>query len=457
MLRAGTTLNRFLVVRALDEGEPALSWLLRDRESGAECMLKVVPQPADRLAMWLDVAAAKQAAVAHPAFLPVRAIVEVEGGAGVLFDVVDGPALAELLAEDRLRPEDAASLFEGVAGCVAAAHAAGLLHGDLSPASIHVAAEKGRIAPSVWGFGLAAAGGPREAHGYAAPESGSGAPPDVSADVFSLGCLLYELLSGEAAFPAGDLNAAARRTRPLVEAAPGTPKRIAAAVDRAIDPRPDRRFPSVEAFRVAVGQAQPTAPQASAPLPFFDFGVRTRNEALAWVVLFLAIGVFLLLAGGGLAGAQVVAIGEADRAVDARAGALPRPWEDVAPELTAAITAAGSGHGLGGAADRFCVATTASERIEGARDLARAVRRQIGTHAGRTDATVSHTQVAERQLDTIEATVREAESALSTAEGARSEWPAQLAERLGWIDLSKPAGSHPVAAVSGPPCGTGGG
>ncbi|MEU4428065.1 serine/threonine-protein kinase, partial [Actinoplanes sp. NPDC024001] len=140
----------------------------------------------------------------HPSVVKLRDLI-VEGGTlALLMEFVDGPNLRRYLShhDGRLDPAEAAAITAQAAGALAAAHAQGIVHLDLKPENVLVA--RGSHPPDVriTDFGVAvllhdadrgAVGG---TPGYTAPEIFTGAAPTAAADVWSLGVLLVEMITG---------------------------------------------------------------------------------------------------------------------------------------------------------------------------------------------------------------------------------------------------------------------
>ncbi|KUL37855.1 serine/threonine-protein kinase [Actinoplanes awajinensis] len=141
----------------------------------------------------------------HPNIVGLRDLV-VEGGAvALVMDFVDGPDLRRHLAQHdgRLGAAETAAIVAQVAGAVAAAHAQGVVHLDLKPENLLLVRGTDPPVTRVTDFGVAVllldadrgvAGG---TPGYTAPEIWQGAPPTAAADVYSLGVLLVEMITGD--------------------------------------------------------------------------------------------------------------------------------------------------------------------------------------------------------------------------------------------------------------------
>jgi len=127
-----------------------------------------------------------------------------------VMEYVAGQSLAELLArQGRLAPRRAAELAVGVCAALAAAHAQGLVHRDVKPANVLVG-DDGRVKVTDFGIAKAVAATTLTGTGtvlgtaaYLSPEQAHGGPVDARSDLYSLGCVLYELLCGTPPFGSG--------------------------------------------------------------------------------------------------------------------------------------------------------------------------------------------------------------------------------------------------------------
>lgn len=207
-----------------------------------------------------------QASMRHPNTVAVTDVIEVGGAPGLIMEFVDGPNLGELL--DLVRPsvEEADALAIGIIEGVACAHGLGLIHRDLKPGNVLVAATKTGPVPKVADFGLVkllTSDGPgamsRTRSGsalgtpsYMAPEQIRDAKGvDARADIFSLGAILYELYCGELAFPGDDFltvfnSIMAGSYLPPSHHSPDVPDRVVRAIHGALAVKLDDRIPDCE-------------------------------------------------------------------------------------------------------------------------------------------------------------------------------------------------------------------
>ncbi len=200
-----------------------------------------------------------------------------DGGVYLVMELVRGEDLRHVLQrEGRIESRRAMQILDSVCAAVDAAHREGVLHRDLKPENILVPA--GGVAAKVLDFGVAnvvsnesndatraaespalmtAAGMIVGTPAYMAPEQFHAAPPDARTDVFSLGVIAYEMLSGELPFGRGSLGEivlARARGAPAMPAG-SAPPAVERAIRSALDPDPDRRPASARAFALLVVSA----------------------------------------------------------------------------------------------------------------------------------------------------------------------------------------------------------
>ncbi|MFC9473206.1 serine/threonine-protein kinase [Nocardia sp. NPDC055002] len=219
---------------------------------------------------------------------------------------IDGPDAATLLRDRALTAHRVAHLVTGVARGLDHAHRAGMLHRDVKPANILVESIPGqpdRVAVTDFGIAKAAAATTLTQAGtilatvaYAAPEQLTGTAIDHRADVYALGCTLYELLTGAKPFPRPSVDAVIAAhlydPPPRPSAVSGElPRRIDDVIARALAKDPQRRYPSCGALAAdaaaALGvptEAVAVAERAPARRRSLGIVVGTLTAVLAAVV-----------------------------------------------------------------------------------------------------------------------------------------------------------------------------
>jgi serine/threonine protein kinase len=227
-------------------------------------------------------------------------------------ELLEGQNLRERLKSGAIAWREAAEVGAAVADGLAAAHAKGIIHRDLKPENVFLTCD-GHV--KILDFGLAlhrmeAAGGaegPTVAHtahgmvlgtfGYMAPEQVTGERVDGRADIFTLGCLIYEMLTGRQLFSGGTPQEVIAKllhdTAPdLAAFDPAGPRELRAIVARCVDRNPGRRFESAQDVSMAlralltgssarVPRQKSTRRKSLAVLPFVNAASDAQLEYLA--------------------------------------------------------------------------------------------------------------------------------------------------------------------------------
>ncbi|HEX8362335.1 MAG TPA: protein kinase, partial [Longimicrobium sp.] len=213
----------------------------------------------------------------HPKLLPLFDSGAAEGLLFYVMPLVDGETLRERLRRESPLPVDeAVRIALGVAAGLEHAHRHGVVHRDLKPENILLQAREPLVAD--FGIALAATGGARVTRQgvslgtpqYMAPEQAEGETAgDARTDVYSLGAVLYEMLSGDPPHAAGSAHAVlakrrAERPTPLRALRPSVPEHVERAVARALERLPADRFATARDFAEALsGRARTGVPRAA--------------------------------------------------------------------------------------------------------------------------------------------------------------------------------------------------
>lgn len=206
-------------------------------------------------------------ALHHPNIVPIHDAGEADGVPYITMHFVEGTDLAALLREAPLATDRILAIMFQVAAALDAAHDQGLVHRDVKPANILIASGEGVEAPGhvyLTDFGLAkqvaGVGAALTKQGlfmgtldYVAPEQIQGREVDRRTDVYSLGCVVYECLTGVTPYPreteVAMLYAHMQEPPPAVgERRPDFPPRVDAVVARTLAKRPDDRYPTCRGF-----------------------------------------------------------------------------------------------------------------------------------------------------------------------------------------------------------------
>jgi len=320
VLSPGALVGRYQVERVLGRGGMGVVYLARHVDLERLAAVKVIApelaaDPAFRERFEREAKAA--ASVEHPGVLPVYEAGLRDGVLFVATRYAQGGDLRRAIAEQGPLDSDVAvEIVSQIAAALDAAHARGLLHRDVKTANILLEGELGRdVRAYLADFGLvrrtasqtqAATGSFLGTIDYVAPEQLKGDSVDIRADVYSLGCVLFELLTGHPPYRRD--NDVATLWAHIAEPPPALPGHVeqAAALDavvaRALAKNPADRFPTAGALATAAGAAlgdQAAALQATLRTPPATDGPtasplsRDRLPALAYVVLACSMGLVL--------------------------------------------------------------------------------------------------------------------------------------------------------------------
>ena len=296
-------LGRYRPVRPLGSGGSGSVWLAHDERDGREVALKVVRREgkagsrAER-----EVEAATR--LRHPHCLRALALDRDDGHVYVTYEYVEGRTLRDALVAGELGDADVVEAGAQILEGLAHAHGKKIVHRDVKPANVMLA-EGEEISVRVLDFGLArveeadtltAAGDVPGTLAYVSPERLGGAPGTGAADVWAVGVVLWEGLTGWHPFAGASPVETARRIRqgaqPLARARPDLPTELCALVDRMLDADPRRR-PAARRLPGALRDA--LAEQGRRPRPATSFATLKERAVHAGLAAALATGAGLLL------------------------------------------------------------------------------------------------------------------------------------------------------------------
>jgi serine/threonine protein kinase len=267
------------------------------------------------------------ASLDHPHIVPIYGAGEEEGVLYLAMRYVEGYDLAKLVAENgALEPRRAVDLLSQIAEALDAAHEKGLVHRDVKPSNVLVAEAGGREHCYLGDFGLTKRTGSLsgvtavgEVVGtleYVAPEQITGDPLDERADVYSLACVLYECLTGQAPFPRATDVALLwahvhEEPTPPSEARPGLPKELDTVLARGLAKEPGRRYRSAGELLAATRSALRLveAPITKTPQSRTRIGIAA---ALALLVIVAVAGYLLTRGSSGLSSVSPDSVGVID-------------------------------------------------------------------------------------------------------------------------------------------------
>jgi serine/threonine protein kinase len=305
----GKTLAHYEIVERIGAGGMGEVYRARDTRLGRDVAIKVLPEDAARdpeRRRRFEAEARTVAALKHPNIVTIHSVETVDGVRFLTMELVEGTTLANAVPPGGMTLGPFLEIAMPLVDAVACAHAKGVTHRDLKPANIMRDAD-GRL--KVLDFGLAklwseSSDGPDTVAGgtkltqtgaavgtpaYMSPEQISGRGADARSDVFSLGILFHELLTGEHPFAAE--YPAATMVRIVSDAAPslsGPPEALTAIVARCLRKDPGERFPSAEELRRALQSfteslaSGETRRAVAEPLPTADPRVDAAMKTGAW-------------------------------------------------------------------------------------------------------------------------------------------------------------------------------
>jgi serine/threonine protein kinase len=225
----------------------------------------------------------------HPNIAAIYGLERSGPATAIAMELVDGQTLAERIAQGPMPVDEAMPIAKQIADALEAAHERGIVHRDLKPANIKLRSD-GTV--KVLDFGLAKAVGPAAevrdlsqratnttppataagiivgTAAYMSPEQASGKPVDHRTDIWAFGCVLFEMLTGRAAFAGETLTetlAAVMRAEPDWSRLPAaTPPRIRTLLRRCLDKDSRRRLQVIGEARIVIDNVLSRVPDDSA-------------------------------------------------------------------------------------------------------------------------------------------------------------------------------------------------
>ncbi len=321
-LAAGTRLGPYEILAPIGAGGMGEVYRARDTRLGRDVALKILPaafaSDPDRVRRFEQEGRAA-AALNHPNIVVIYDVGSQDGMFYVVTELLEGETLRERLAGPALPVRKAIDYAVQIARGLAAAHAKGITHRDLKPENLFLT--KDGLA-KILDFGLArysitksAGTHPTELAtqpietdpgkvlgtvGYMSPEQVRGQVADARSDLFSLGVVLYEMVSGKRAFT-GDsgvevMNAILKHEPPELDAA--LPPVLDRMIRRCLEKKPEERFESARDLAFALESVSGTTSSGTQRIP------EKPRRRYAWMIG-LAAGALLLVAAGVVLGRRL--------------------------------------------------------------------------------------------------------------------------------------------------------
>ena len=290
-LPSGTRLGPYEILAAIGAGGMGEVYRARDPRLGRDVAIKVLPeqmsQDPQALARFEREARAV-AALSHPNILAIFDVGAEQGVSYVVTELLEGETLRARLVGGAMAWRKAVETGAALAEGLAAAHSKGITHRDLKPANIFLTAE-GRV--KILDFGLARVGGEGPGAGegtltdgltqagtvmgtvgYMSPEQVRGGRAGPGSDIFSLGCVLYEMVSGRRAFggqtPVETMSAILRDSPPeLADSRKQIPAELDRVISHCLEKNPEERFQSARDLAFDLKAVLGSGSVAAAPAP----------------------------------------------------------------------------------------------------------------------------------------------------------------------------------------------
>ena len=294
-LAAGTRLGPYEIIAPIGAGGMGEVYRATDSNLKRAVAIKVLPDAfvsdVERLAR-LQREAEVLASLNHPNIAAIYGLERAAGTTALVMELVDGPTLADRIAEAPIAIDEALPIARQIAEALEAAHEQGIVHRDLKPANIKL---RGDGTVKVLDFGLAKAREPAVAispgsaqsptitspammtrvgmllgtAAYMSPEQARGKPVDRRTDIWAFGCVLYEMLSGRRAFDGAEVTDVLARVierEPDLAALPANaPAAIRRLLRRCLEKDRTRRLADAADARLEIADALMSPPHDAQP------------------------------------------------------------------------------------------------------------------------------------------------------------------------------------------------
>jgi serine/threonine-protein kinase len=332
-LAPGARLGIYEIVDAIGEGGMGEVYRASDTRLNRDVAIKILPdavaQDVERLARFKREAQVL-AALSHPSIGAIYGLDDADGRPFLVLELIDGETLAERIARGALPVQDALAAAIQIADALEAAHEKGIIHRDLKPANVKISSE-GKV--KVLDFGLAKAmdakwadSGAERGHlthsptlslmateagmilgtaAYMSPEQAKGFPTDQRTDVFSFGCVLYEMLTGLKVFNADTapetLAAVLMRDPDLNVLPPALHPGLRRLLARCLEKNPKKRWQAIGDVRYEI-EAIVADPQAgSSTTTAAASAASTMTVRPLWKRALPVLLTAIVVAGGAIA------------------------------------------------------------------------------------------------------------------------------------------------------------
>ncbi len=278
---AGTVINQYKIISRLGSGGMGEVYLAQDVRLGRKVALKLLYQDVQQGDDWVkrfEQEARATSILNHPNIITIYEVGQVDGSHFISAEFIDGQTLRHQLKQNVLSLREALDIAIQVATALATAHEAGIIHRDIKPENVMLRSD-GYVKVVDFGLakfiekrllGLSASDPDAETQGeasapqvktnpgtvmgtvsYMSPEQASGLHVDARSDIFSLGILLYEMLTGRLPFEGSTgsevvISIIQKRQRPMARFAPDVPLEMERIVNKALSKNREERYQTIK-------------------------------------------------------------------------------------------------------------------------------------------------------------------------------------------------------------------
>ena len=310
----GQTISHYKIIEKLGAGGMGEVYLADDKKLKRKVALKFLPErfiSDPDLKARFNREAQATAALNHPNIATIHAIEEIDDKMFIVMEYIAGESLKDLISKGSISIDKALEIIIQICQGLSKAHGAGVVHRDIKPANILIDND-GKV--KIVDFGLAKLEGVTQLTEkgatmgtpiYMSPEQIKGQNIDHRTDIFSVGVVFYELLSGKVPFDAEELDAIyysilKKNPKPLSKHISGPTKELQLIIDKALEKNPPKRYPNINTLLQDVRNQVKIRPRLSPTVTFKKLKTWSIKPtkyrvitALSSLVLLLIISIIL--------------------------------------------------------------------------------------------------------------------------------------------------------------------